>query len=299
MSGGNACSRSAVKNQRLLRRRKPFLFFVVTLFCGLKLATPSSSKLRVVALNEDWERVFWAHVNQDTLDFQFFIFDWKFKREQTTIFLALDERDSVAGLMVVYNGCIVQVRGTREAVRLLLDRLDVEEVAVQAPLDCEDVVVDRFPVFEQKTTPILLFLKKGEENIEVTTEPEKLSVDVADEIAGLMREAYPEFWSVITAEGIKESFAEASWVGIRHKGKLVAFGKAVSTPPVSHVAWIATHADYRNRGYAKSILSALLKAVLVYSSTAFIYVLSDNSSAMQVYSAVGFKPYKRYFYVKT
>ncbi|MBN1245428.1 GNAT family N-acetyltransferase [Candidatus Bathyarchaeota archaeon] len=263
------------------------------------MTTPSSSKLRVVALNEALERGFWAHVNQDPLDFHFFIFDWKFKREQTQIFLALGEADSVAGLMVIYNGCIVQVRGTREAVRLLLDEIDVEEVAVQAPLDCEDVAAGRFPVFEQKATVMLLSLKKGEENIKVTTEPEKLSVDDADEIAELMREAYPEFWSVITAEGIKESFAEASWVGIRHKGKLVAFGKAVSTPPVSHVAWVATHADYRNRGYATSILSALLKELFESSKTAFIYVLSDNSSAMQVYSAVGFKPYKRYFYVKT
>ena len=166
-------------------------------------------------------------------------------------------------------------------------------------MDCKDIVVDRFPVCRQKTTPIFLFLKKGEENIKVTIEPEKLCVDDADEIAGLMHEAYPEFWSVITAESIEETFAEASWVGIRQEGKLAAFKKAVSTPPVSYLAWIATHADYRNRGYATSILSALLKMLFESSSTAFIYVLSDNASAMHVYSKVGFKPYKRYFYVKT
>jgi len=233
------------------------------------------------------------------LDFHFFIFDWKFKRGQTEIFLALDERDSVAGLMVIFNGCIVQVHGTREAVRLLLDQLDVEDVAVQAPLDCEDVVVARFPVFERKAKVILLSLEKGEENLTVTAEPEKLGVDDAGEITELMHEAYPEFWSVITAEGIEETFGEASWVGIRHAGKLVAFGKAVPTPPVSHVAWIAARAGYRNRGYATSILSALLKELFESSSAAFIYVLSDKPTAMQVYSKVGFKQYKRYFYVKT
>jgi predicted GNAT family acetyltransferase len=264
-----------------------------------KLVTSGASKLRVVTLNDGLEKIFWDFVNRDPLDFHFFIYDWNFKREQTQIFMALDERDSVAGLMVVYNGCIVQVRGSREAVRLLLDQLDVEEVAVQAPLDCQDVGVARFPIFEQKAEVVLLSLKKGEENINVTTEPEKLSVDASGEIAELMHEAYPEFWSAITAEDIEETFAEASWVGIRHAGKLVAFGKAVSTPPVSHVAWIATRAGYRNRGYASSILSALLRELLVSSSTAFIYVLSDNPVAMRLYSGVGFKPYKRYFYVKT
>jgi len=57
---------------------------------------------------------------------------------------------------------------------------------------------------------VLLSLKKGEENINVTPEPEKLSVDASGEIAELMHEAYPEFWSVITAEDIEETFAEAS-----------------------------------------------------------------------------------------
>jgi ribosomal protein S18 acetylase RimI-like enzyme len=255
--------------------------------------------LRVAALNEDLEPVFWAHVNKDLLDFHFFIYDWKFKREETQIFMALDEADVVAGLTVVYNGCIVQVRGSREAAGLLLDHLDVDEVTVQVPFDCEDVVLARFPGSEQKGEVVLLSLRKGEENLKVTVEPEKLSEGDAGEIAELMHVAYPEFWSVITAEGIEESFDEALWVGVKRERKLVAFGKAVSEPSAGHVAWIATHADYRNRGYATSILSALLREVLEVSSTAFIYVLSDNPTAMHVYSGVGFKPYKRYFYLKT
>ena len=261
--------------------------------------TLGASKLRVVALNDEWEEVFWRHVKQDPLDFHFFIYDWKFKRKQTQIFLALDEADSVAGLMVVYKGCIVQVRGKREAVRLLLEGLDVEGVAVQAPVDCEDIVAAKFPVFERKATVILLSLKKCQENLKVTTEPEKLRVEDAGEIAKLMRTAYPEFWSTFTAEGVEEGFEEAFWIGIRRKGKIVAFGKAVPTPPVSHVAWIATLAEYRNRGFATAILSALVKELLASSSTAFIYVLSDNPVAMKLYSSVGFKPYRRYFYVKT
>ena len=264
-----------------------------------KLGTSGASKLRVVALDDELEKVFWDFVTRDLLDFHFFIYDWKFKREQTKLFMALDEADVVAGLMVVFNGCIVQVRGSREAVGLLLGQLDVEEVTVQAPLNCEDVVAARFPVSEQKGTVVLLSLKKGEENINVATETEKLNVGDADEIAELMHEAYPEFWSVITAEGIAETFGEAFWVGIRCDGKLVAFGKAVPTSSVSHVAWIATREGYRNRGYATSVLSALLREVLVSSSTAFIYVLSDNPVAMRLYSRVGFKRYKRYFYVKT
>jgi predicted GNAT family acetyltransferase len=259
----------------------------------------SSPMLRIVTLNEEWEKAFLAHVYQDPLDFHFFIYDWKFKRAQTQIFMALDEADVVAGLMVVYKGSIVQVRGTREAVRLLLEGLDVEGVTLQAPLDCEDVVVEKFPVVEQKASVVFLNHRKGEEKIEVTSEAERLSLEDAGEIAALMRDAYPEFWSEITVEDVAESFEDALWMGIRSEGKLVAFGKAVPTCPVSHVAWIATLEGYRNRGYATSVLSTLLKKLLVSSSTAVIYVLSDNPVAMQLYLKVGFKLCKRYFYVRT
>ena len=61
----------------------------------------------------------------------------------------------------------------------------------------------------------------------------------------------------------------------------------------------ALNVDYSDRGYATSILSALLKMLFKSSETAIIYVLSDNATAMHLYSKVGFKPYKRYFYVKT
>lgn len=50
----------------------------------------------------------------------------------------------------------------------------------------------------------------------------------------------------MTAEGIVETFGEAFLVGSRREGKLVTFGKAVCTPPVSYVVWIAMFEDYRN-----------------------------------------------------
>lgn len=41
-------------------------------------------------------------------------------------------------------------------------------------------------VFERKTTPIFLFLKRDEENLKLTIRLEKLCADVADEIAELI-----------------------------------------------------------------------------------------------------------------
>lgn len=91
----------------------------------------------------------------------------------------------------------------------------------------------------------------------------------------------------------------ALFLGIKQESKLVSFGYAMVTPTVSHVIWIATHRKWRNKRYATSIVSELVKECLNKASTAIIYVMDDNMTAKSVYSKVGFKPYKSYLYVKT
>jgi predicted GNAT family acetyltransferase len=61
---------------------------------------------------------------------------------------------------------------------------------------------------------------------------------------------------------------------------------------------VATHENHRNRGYATSIVSELVKRILEKLSTAMIYVLSDNMPAIRVYEKVGFKRYITYFFMR-
>jgi predicted GNAT family acetyltransferase len=51
-------------------------------------------------------------------------------------------------------------------------------------------------------------------------------------------------------------------------------------------------------GFATSIVSALVKEILKNSPVAIIHVRKDNASAIQVYSKVGFKPYKQYLMIR-
>jgi predicted GNAT family acetyltransferase len=108
-------------------------------------------------------------------------------------------------------------------------------------------------------------------------------------------------WSDITADYVRQHFqVEGTFcVGIKKEGKLASFGYAVITPKVSHITWIATHPKYRNRGYATTIVSALLKQCLSQASTAIIYVMDKNPKAKDIYTKVGFKPYKQYIFQKT
>jgi ribosomal protein S18 acetylase RimI-like enzyme len=143
-------------------------------------------------------------------------------------------------------------------------------------------------------------LNKGQEHLAITTQPQKLNIQDAAEIAELMHVCYPKMWSDIPKEAIETIFAykEAAFLGIKEGDKLAAFGYAMLTPKVSHVTWIGTNPEYERRGYATSIVSSLIQESLQMADTAIIYVMNDNATANGVYSHVGFRPYKEYAFIK-
>lgn len=236
-------------------------------------------------------------MNREPLDYYFFIYDWKLNRDKTKILLAMED-GKIEGLMLVYRDSVVQLRGKREAVKLLLDQLRLEKPELQAPLDSEDLILKKYPP-KIRQEMMLMFLRKGEENIQVTTTPTKLGLEDADEIAELMRRADPVWWSEIKAEWLKLRMVDSLLLGIKQNHRIVSFGMSRLTDFGSNISAIATHQQHRNRGYATSIVSALVQEILKTSTTALIHVISDNTPAVRAYSKVGFKPYKTYLSIRT
>ena len=253
--------------------------------------------MKIVRMDERSERIFWDHVNLDPLNYYFFIFDLKQRRDQTKIMLAM-EGESIQGLMLVYRDQVVQLRGNREAVKLLLDNLSLEKVEMQAPLDCEDLVLSKYsPKLREEM--MLMYLKRGEENIQISTAPMKLGTDDAEQVLELMRRADPTWWGDIQIEFVQKALKEALCFGIKQDNKLVSLGITRLVEFGSNISAVATHEQYRNRGYATSIVSTLVREILKASSTALIHVISDNAPAVRTYSKVGFKPYKTYLSIRS
>lgn len=247
-------------------------------------------------MDERSERIFWDHVNQDPLNYYFFILDLKQRRDQTKIMLAM-EGESVQGLMLVYRDQVVQLRGNREAVKLLLDSLSLEKVEMQAPLDCEDLVLSKYrPKFREEI--MLMHLKRGEENIQISAAPVKLGVEDAEQVLELMKRADPTWWGDLQMEFVQKALKEAVCFGIKRDSKLVSLGITRLVELGSNISAVATHEQYRNRGYATSVVSALVREILKIYSTALIHVIKDNAPAVRAYSKVGFKPYRTYLLVR-
>ena len=248
--------------------------------------------LKTVLLNESLQKTFWNHVNRDPIDYHFFIFDLKQHPDETKIWMALEDEE-VEGLLLVHRDYIVQLRGSREAVKALLERADLKEVELQAPLDCEDLVLAKYrPKIRQEM--MLMIVRRGEECIRITTQPERLDEKDAEGIAELLRRADPKWWGEVSPERIKARMGETINIGIKQDGRLVSVGIARLTGYASNISTIATDGLYRNRGYATSVVCALVRMILEASEVAMIHVIKDNTPAMKAYTKAGFRPYKTY-----
>ena len=253
--------------------------------------------MKVVSVADDCERMFWSYVNRDPLDYYFFILDWTQRREQTKIFLAVEGED-VVGSLLVYADSVVQFRGSREAVQKLLEYANLEKVELQAPLNCEDIVCQKFkPHIRQEM--VMMRLDRGEERIQITEKPVGLGVEDAEAIADLMRRCDPEWWGEAKAENLRKSLETVFAVGIRKDDKLVSAGYTRFVDFASNISMVATDERYRSRGYATSIVSVLVEEILKRCPTALIHVIADNAPAVRAYSKVGFKPYKTYLSIRS
>lgn len=251
---------------------------------------------RIVDLDDDSEGIFWQHVSKDPLNYHWFIVDWKFSKDDTKILMAIAD-DEIVGMMVVFKDSIVQVRGGREAVKVLLDQLDQEEIEMMAPMDCEDLVLERYDP-EIRNEMFLMHLEKGEEVVQRKHEPVELSMDDVERISEIMIESYPDWWAHMTPGKVKEKMGDMFWLGIKADEQILSFGNTRFIDFGSNIAVVATHKDHRNRGYATSVVSALVEEILKRSERALIHVLKDNYPAVHTYSKVGFKPFESYSLIK-
>jgi ribosomal protein S18 acetylase RimI-like enzyme len=147
---------------------------------------------------------------------------------------------------------------------------------------------------------VLMRLNRGEEHVQAVETPIRLSVEDAEEVASLLRRCDPEWWGEITSERLRERWQNMYWLGIICEEKLVSVGNArFDVDFATNIGVVATDEHYRDRGYATSIVSALVQEIFQRSPVALIHVIADNAPAVTAYTNVGFKPYKTYLSIRS
>ena len=95
---------------------------------------------------------------------------------------------------------------------------------------------------------------------------------------------------------LQQTIRFKNYFGIFIEGRLAAMtGQRMHPKPYMEVSAVCTHPDFRGRGYAKTLMLHVMKIILDNSFTPFLHVLSNNSTAIELYKTIGFQTRKQIF----
>jgi ribosomal protein S18 acetylase RimI-like enzyme len=86
--------------------------------------------------------------------------------------------------------------------------------------------------------------------------------------------------------------------GIFDADRLLAMaGQRMRVPGFVEVSAVCTHPGARGRGYARTLMSAVMKLILSEGDAPFLHSFADNHSAIRVYNSLGFT-HRRAFHLE-
>ncbi|WP_315799779.1 GNAT family N-acetyltransferase [Bradyrhizobium sp. SZCCHNS3002] len=79
------------------------------------------------------------------------------------------------------------------------------------------------------------------------------------------------------------------YIGIRDGERLAAMaGERMRLDGFTEISAVCVHPDYRGRGYAQRLVTALMTAIRGRGETPFLHVIEDNHAAIALYERLGF-----------
>jgi len=84
-----------------------------------------------------------------------------------------------------------------------------------------------------------------------------------------------------------------TYLGIRKDGKLVAMaGERLKVPGHTEVSAVCTHPDHTGKGYARVLMTEIMRGIRHRGETPILHVRGDNARAIEIYKLLGFRERK-------
>ena len=91
----------------------------------------------------------------------------------------------------------------------------------------------------------------------------------------------------------KRTHELGTYLGIRSEGKLIAMaGERLKVPGHTEVSAVCTHPDHTGRGYARVLMTEIMRRIRDRGETPFLHVRGDNTRAIDLYKRLGFRERK-------
>lgn len=118
---------------------------------------------------------------------------------------------------------------------------------------------------------------------DIVDEIVKLEEEHLDDLLGLVKIVYPEYFKKKTAE-------LGNYYGIYKNNQLVAVtGERMQMDDYTEVSAVITHPDHTGKGYAKQLVTHTANAIFAKNKTPFLHVAESNIGAIKLYEKLGFE----------
>ena len=119
---------------------------------------------------------------------------------------------------------------------------------------------------------------------------ERLAVRLREEHAPLYKDLELERGIEISIDEAREILREYTHYGVIADGVLASIvARYVSLPEIHIIGGVFTRKEYRGRGYAKAVTSALTREAVSSGAFAGLHVETDNEPAIRVYRGLGYR----------
>jgi GNAT superfamily N-acetyltransferase len=110
----------------------------------------------------------------------------------------------------------------------------------------------------------------------------KLKEEHLDDLLGLVKIVYPEYFKKKTAE-------LGNYYGIYKNNQLVAItGERMQMNEYIEVSAVITHPEHTGKGYAKQLVAHTVNTIFEQNKTPFLHVAESNIGAVKLYENLGF-----------
>lgn len=247
------------------------------------------TSFRILPLEETDERQFFDFLDRDRILHVFTIYDLKYMREKTEVWVALGD-DEIVGYLLEFDKRIVQTRGDAGTVARLLPFVELDEpVLIVEP--------HHLPVVEEVFRPIEPTDRSSKGKVTrfqvLRTDVETFQPMIRHYVRRLGAEDLGD-----VSKSLGEELAKTVEKAV-HGG--VAFGAydggslaSIATVPqiiegIALIRGVYTLPSLRNRGLATSASSALVAELIRLKKEPVLWVARDNLPARRIYDKIGFK----------
>ena len=247
--------------------------------------------INIVQVTKKNEDIFYDFVIPHDLEFFFFIVDYKQYPEKCKIYMALNDSSDILGMMVIWREHTIQLRGPVEIAEEFIQFLSKNEIeihSVTGTTNHRDLLDKYFPNPKLDFKMHRMALLQGKEKLEEKYPFELLGEHQKEEIASFLRFSDPIYFGKHKAEDILMD-ENRPYFAVLENNQIISIAGLWVDESMGIINVIATHPNYRRKGYAYSMVSTGVKWLFERTNKIIIHVRAENTPAIHTYEKAGYK----------